>query len=83
MTLHSYTKDEVAKFVLEKYGKGLNLTDLDSSKKLLSSVYSDIASICKEEKVPYDDIFAGKLIVGMLEAIEEITTEITKRLKFT
>ena len=83
MELHSYTKDEVAKFVLERYGKGLKLTDLDSSKKLLSGVYSDIALICKEEKVPYDDILAGKLIIGMLKAVEQIATKISKQLEFT
>lgn len=80
MTLQSYTRDEVAKFVFEKYGKELNL-DLESTKKLIDNIYSDVASTFIEEKVPYNDQLLGKFVIGTLEAIEKIADDIVKQLK--
>jgi len=80
MALNSYTADEVAKFIFGTYGKTKAFDNLEDCKKIIRDLYSNIASICKEENVTYNEVLAGKLVIGVFEALNLLVAEIVEKL---
>ena len=68
MTLHNYTRNEVANLIFEKYGKLSNI-DLEGCKKLVNGLYSNVVALCKEEKIPYDEDSIGESIIRLFEGV--------------